>query len=103
MISELLKGRFNRGLRENLYFWRDNTGNEVDCIVEHGDRLLALEMKSGQTVTSDSLKGLRYWLKISGEKAEDACLVYGGDRSHTRKEGAVRGWKSFAKEIPSEI
>lgn len=103
VISELLKGRFNRGLRGNLYFWRDNTGNEVDCIIEHGDRLLALEIKSGLTITSDSLKGLGYWLKISKAKGPDAYLVYGGDMDQNRKEGIVTGWKSFAKKIPLEI
>jgi hypothetical protein len=87
----------------NLYFWRDNTGNEVDCIIEHGDRLLALEIKSGLTITSDSLKGLRYWLKISKAKGPDAYLVYGGDMDQNRKEGIVTGWKSFAKKIPLEI
>jgi predicted AAA+ superfamily ATPase len=103
VISELLKGRFNRGLRENLYFWRDNTGNEVDCIIEQGERLLALEIKSGQTVTTDSLKGLRYWSKISNAKGPDAYLVYGGDMDQTRKDGMVTGWKSFAKKMPFEI
>jgi predicted AAA+ superfamily ATPase len=103
VISELLKGRFNRGLRENLYFWRDNTGNEVDCIIEQGDKLLALEIKSGQTITNDSLKGLRYWLKISKAKGLDACLVHGGCMDQTRKEGMVIGWKSYAKRIPLEI
>ncbi|MFH2093319.1 MAG: DUF4143 domain-containing protein [Pseudomonadota bacterium] len=26
VISELLKGGMNRGLKENIYFWRDNVG-----------------------------------------------------------------------------
>lgn len=103
VISELLKGRFNRGLKKNLYFWRDNTGNEVDCIIEKGDRLLALEIKSGKTITTDSLKGLGYWLKISNAKESDAFLVYGGDMDQTRREGTVTGWKSFAKKIPLEV
>jgi len=30
VISELLKRRFNQGLPSNLYFWRNNTGDEVD-------------------------------------------------------------------------
>jgi predicted AAA+ superfamily ATPase len=51
VISELLKGRFNRGMKDNLYFWRDNTGHEIDCIVDQGDHLLALEIKTGKTVS----------------------------------------------------
>jgi len=100
VISELLKGRFNSGLRPNLYFWRDNSGNEVDCIIDHGDKLSALEIKSGQTITNDSFKGLKYWSKISKKDCEDSYLVYGGEMSQTRKEGNVFGWKSFAEKIP---
>ena len=31
-ITELLKQRFNRALVSNLYFWRDNSGNEIDVL-----------------------------------------------------------------------
>jgi predicted AAA+ superfamily ATPase len=61
VISELLKGRFNRGLRKNLYFWRDHVGHEVDCIIERWETLIPLEIKSGETVTRDFFKGLNYW------------------------------------------
>ena len=100
VISELIKGRFNRGLKENLYFWRDNTGNEVDCIIEQGNNLLALEIKSGQTISKDFFKGLLYWSKISGIKTTDTYLVYGGDQSQERKDGIVKGWNSFAETLP---
>jgi hypothetical protein len=100
VISELLKGRFNRGLKENLYFWRDNTGNEVDCIIEHENRLTPLEIKSGQTISKDFFKGLRYWSKISGTNPSDAYLVYGGELSQMRSEGVVEGWISFAEKLP---
>ncbi|MBI4838660.1 MAG: ATP-binding protein, partial [Nitrospirae bacterium] len=40
VVSELLKARFNRGLVSNLFFWRDNTGIEVDIVAEKGDRLI---------------------------------------------------------------
>lgn len=100
VISELLKGRFNRGLRENLYFWRDNTGNEIDCIIEQGSRLIPLEIKSGQTISKDFFKGLKYWSKLSGTSQSDAYLVYGGDLSQKRSEGIIEGWKSFAEKMP---
>ncbi len=103
VMSELLKGRFNRGLRANLYFWRDNSGNEVDCIIDHGDNVSALEIKSGRTITKDSFKGLRYWSKISKNDGESAYLVYGGESNQKRKEGHVLGWTSFAEKLPSML
>jgi len=36
VVSELVEGRANRGLREHLYFWRSHVGQEVDVIVDHG-------------------------------------------------------------------
>ncbi len=103
VISELLKGRYNRGLKENLYFWRDNTGNEVDCIIEQGNSLIPLEIKSGETISKDFFKGLRYWSKISGTSPSEAYLIYGGDLSQKRSDGVVEGWKSFTEKLPLTI
>jgi predicted AAA+ superfamily ATPase len=102
-ISELLKGRANRGLRDNLYFWRDNAGHEIDCIIDRGELLLPIEIKSGMTVTSDFLKGLRYWSKLSGTPADKSYLVYGGSMNQKRNEINIINWKSFAADIPAEI
>ncbi len=90
----------NRGLKENLYFWRDNSGHEIDCIIEKGGRLLPLEIKSGKTINLDFFKGLKYWSKISKTEGEEAYLVYGGSMDQKRKYGNVLGWKSFAERIP---
>ena len=103
VISELLKGRYNRGLKENLYFWRDNTGNEVDCIIEQGNSLIPLEIKSGETISKDFFKGLSYWSKISGASQSEAYLIYGGDLSQKRSDGVVEGWKSFAEKLSLTI
>lgn len=103
VILELLKGRYNRGLKENLYFWRDNTGNEVDCIIEQGNNLIPLEIKSGETISKDFFKGLRYWSKISVTSPSEAYLIYGGDLSQKRSDGVVEGWKSFTEKLPLTI
>jgi predicted AAA+ superfamily ATPase len=103
VISELLKGRMNRGEKENLYFWRDRGGHEIDCIVDKGDRLIPIEVKSGMTITKDFFKGIRYWAKISNTPSEDSYVIYGGSIDQDRMEAKVIGWKSFARQIPSMI
>jgi hypothetical protein len=103
VIGELMKGRYNRGLRENLFFWRDNVGHEVDCLVDHGTRLLPIEIKSGETVTADFFKGLRYWHDLAGEASEDGYLVYGGTSNQRRKSIHVVGWQHFSRTVPSSI
>ena len=97
VISELLKGRLNNGPRENLYFWRNNTGHEIDCIIDQGDTLVPLGIKSGKTVSSDFFKGLRFWSKISGTQGSHMYLVYAGDMDQTRREARVMGWSSFGR------
>lgn len=93
VISELLKRRYNQGLASNLYFWRNNTGEEVDVVIEQGEKLMPVEIKSGQTFTSDFLTGLNKWTRYAGDKALPAQLVYGGDENMLRKGVSVHSWQ----------
>jgi len=77
---ELLKKRFNAGLDSNLYFYRDNHGNEVDVLQESGYQLNLFEIKSGQTFTSHFLKGLDYLRKLLPDRISSSNLIYAGDQ-----------------------
>ncbi len=92
IISELVKNRFNQGLESNLYFWRDHTGNEIDVIVEQGEKLIPIEIKSGQTLSKTAFTGLRKWLKLAGDDADQSYLCYGGDDNYKRSETTVLAW-----------
>ena len=86
IVVEMLKRRFNAGKRNNLFFWRDNTGNEIDLLIDKNNEIIPVEIKSGQTISSDSFKGLEYWQKL--QKTESTCyLVYAGDFSQQRSNG----------------
>ncbi len=93
VLSELYKYRFNLGLRPNIYFWRDNHGNEIDCIIESGDKLIPIEIKAGKTINEDFFKGLRFWHKIASEETQQGFVVYGGDKTQNRKHGQVTSWR----------
>ena len=95
VIGELLKRRFNQGLASNLYFWRSNTGDEVDVLIEEGEKLMPVEIKSGQTFGADFLTGLNKWSGQAGEAALPAQLVYGGDESMVRGGVSVHSWKDM--------
>jgi predicted AAA+ superfamily ATPase len=103
VVSEILKGRIHRGLRENIYFWRDSAGHEIDCIVDQGDRLIPFEIKSGKTVSPDFFKGLRFWSKISKTDGSKMYVVYAGPMDQIRNQGNVLGWRSFGNTIPLKI
>ena len=59
IISDLIKQYFNMGKEPALYFWRNHIGNELDVVIEHGEKLIPLEIKSSATITQDAFKGLR--------------------------------------------
>ena len=95
IVSELLKYYMNRGDEHPIYFWRDSTGNEIDIIIDEGDSLIPLEIKAGQTVSSDFFKGIRFWKKLSNDIEQPAALVYGGDKSYIRSDTYVYAWSVF--------
>ena len=95
VVSELLKNRFNQGLASNLYFWRNNTGEEVDVLIEQGETLMPVEIKSGQTFNPDFLTGLHKWARYAGPVAQPAHLVYGGAGNMTRSGVSVHSWREL--------
>ena len=93
IISELVKSSHNSGIEPPFYFWRDSQGHEVDLLIENSEKLLPIEIKSGQTVASSMFSGLNYWQKLS--QCDDGMLIYGGTDSYTRNGIKVRSWKEI--------
>jgi hypothetical protein len=46
-------------LERKLHFWRDRSGHEVDFILEQSGKLVALEIKTGSTVTTADAASIR--------------------------------------------
>jgi uncharacterized protein len=96
IVTELLKNRFNQGQRSNLYFWRESSGNKIDVLIDEGLQQTPIEIKSGQTINSDWLKGLKYW-QILTKYTGNSYVIYGGDDIQNRSEGIViQGWKEIS-------
>ena len=85
IVSELAKRSNNRIEKVNLYFWRDNTGHEIDLLIDKAGELFPVEIKSGRTINSEFFKGLLFWFKISG--MEDGAIIYSGDSHQKRSNG----------------
>lgn len=92
VVAELLKRRFNQALSPNLYFWRDRAGHEVDVVIDRGDRLVPVEVKSGRTVTPDYFAALEDWRRIAGPRAGRGWVVYAGDEPQQREAATVLPW-----------
>lgn len=93
IIADLYKQYSNRGVRPPLYFWRDiGEKHEVDCVIDEGGMLTAVEIKSAQTFATDFFKGLEYWTNLAGITSDHAYLIYGGEKEQIRRQGNLIGW-----------
>ncbi len=96
VVSELYKKRLNAGLSIDLYFWRDNTGNEVDLIIEKEKGLQPIEIKSGSTYASDWSQGLKKWQALAKNSSLEPAILYGGESNFERESLKVWGWRDVA-------
>lgn len=96
VVSELYKKRLNAGLPIDLFFWRDNTGNEVDLIVENEKGLQPIEIKSGSTYASDWSQGLKKWQALAQNSSLEPAILYGGESNFEREGLKVWGWRDVA-------
>ncbi len=85
ILNELIKRRFNNGLRSNFFHWRDVSGHEIDLIVDRGSSAIGIELKAGMTVTQDFFKGITFWKSLT--KHEKSYIIYGGKEMQKRSNG----------------
>lgn len=99
IISDLMKKFYNIGSIPSIYFWRDKVGNEIDCLIDVGGKLIPIEIKSSKTIMDNYFDGLEYWNSISEPPADprNSYVIYAGDSSQDRKKGNIVDWKSLSK------
>jgi uncharacterized protein len=95
IILEYIKRSYNHASEPNIFFWRDNTGNELDLLIDNASGIQAVEIKSGLTFSTDFYKGLNYWQKLSNANDKQKTLVYGGDKSQATRNGRLISWKDW--------
>jgi len=85
-LMEILKHRYNRGMKNNLNFYRDNIGNEIDVIYHVGQHMIPIEIKAGETVAQDFFKGFTSFQKVIRKLPFGKVVIYGGDHEETRND-----------------
>ena len=69
VVAEVLKHRFNHGLDNNMFFYRDRTQYEVDIVLDEGlQSLKAYEVKLSPTVHRDFYKSLQYFKSLFSQE-----------------------------------
>jgi predicted AAA+ superfamily ATPase len=99
IVVEALKHRFNHGRRSNLSFYRDSSGTEVDLICSLADKVLAIEIKAGETVSSSFFSNLRKLRGYLPDQVAGEILVHGAEREMVRDGVHVIGPAAFARTL----
>lgn len=89
VLMEIVKGGCNRGIRPELYFFRDSNGNEVDVILRERGMLYPLEIKSAATFSTHFVKGLERFRALNPERCLPGAVLYDGMQSQSFKDMAV--------------
>jgi predicted AAA+ superfamily ATPase len=95
MIAEYVKQKHHCNSPEDLWFWRDSGGNEIDLLVDKGDEIEIFEFKASKTIKTEMFDGLNKFEEISQIQNLKKYLVYGGNESQQRTAGRLLSWKDF--------
>jgi predicted AAA+ superfamily ATPase len=89
------------GNNSNTFYWLSKDQKEIDLLIEEADRLIPIEIKSGQTRNASFFSNLIYWQKLSGQ-TENLSVIYGGTEDLKTTAGNYIGWKNSAKAFSQD-
>jgi len=80
IVADILKTMYNRGKNSGIYYFRSQSGLEVDLILSKGRELIPIEIKSGATFDTSFSKNIKLFRKLS-DGITGGYVVYGGDKN----------------------
>ena len=80
VLHDLLAWREGRRDRPEIAYWRTASGEEVDLVIEAGDRLLPIEVKAGTRPRLADAAHLRSFRAEYGKRAHAGLLLHTGDQ-----------------------
>lgn len=80
VVTELVKGALNRGIRPEIYFFRDSHGNEVDLLIREKGTLMPVEIKSAGTFSTDFVNGLESFRRSGIQRVNAGAVLYNGEQ-----------------------
>lgn len=100
VVMEAIKHRYNRGLLNGVYFYRDSHQNEVDILLKEEGEITAIEVKSSMTYHTsfeDSISKLSEWIKTP---VVNKLIVYTGDFENTSSDIKLLNYKHLQAFLP---
>ena len=100
VVMEVIKHRYNRGLLNGVYFYRDSNRNEVDILLKEEGEITAIEVKSSMTYHTsfeDSISKLSDWIKTP---VTNKMIVYTGDFENTTGNIKILNYRHLQAYLP---
>jgi predicted AAA+ superfamily ATPase len=97
MTAEYVKRMYHKDQIEDIAFWRDLDGHEVDLTINNGEESTIVEFKATYTIMSDLLKGFSHFENYTRLSTDRQILVYAGHEYQQRSNAEVLPWSDFAK------
>jgi uncharacterized protein len=80
VIADIIKAGLNKGIRPEVYFFRDSNGHEVDLLIREGGALTPVEIKSARTFSVESVTAIERLRGLGVERLAEGVVLYNGDR-----------------------
>lgn len=92
VIGEFIKNYYNRRRQPDMFFWRDANANEIDLLIDRGQELLPVGIKSSRTFNENLIKELHFWRNLTNNPNHSGVLIYGGDKLFEFKGLTIVPW-----------
>jgi predicted AAA+ superfamily ATPase len=98
VVSELYKLKYARGVKPEMYFWRSQSGIEIDIIIPENGRYIPYEIKLSSSIKPLFYKNLLYWFELTGSKDIDGFLITNCTQDQLPLPGNIKNlyWKDLA-------
>ena len=103
VVMEVIKHRYNRGLLNGVYFYRDSNQNEVDILLKEEGEITAIEVKSSMTYHTsfeNSISKLSEWIKTP---VTNRMIVYSGDFENTTSNIKLLNYRHLQANLPDMV
>lgn len=97
VVMEVIKHRYNRGLLNGVYFYRDSNQNEVDILLKEEGEITAIEVKSSMTYHTsfeNTISKIPEWINIP---VKNRMVVYTGDFENTAGDIKIINYRHLQK------
>ncbi len=98
IIADIMKSAQNKGIRPELFFFRDSHGNEVDLLIREKGAMMPVEIKSSATFSLDFIKSIDRFQALGVKGIAPGFVLYNGEQPFN-----VRGIRIFNPWLTDDI